>query len=83
MADRSSQWIFAEVFTMIAKYVPKKKQPEAAEAMWKLSMEFDFSPGDMEVDDILIGWGLAKKGVDKDYPDEGEITLFKYGSKWR
>ena len=46
---------------------------------WKMSREYDFSEYQMEADEALLKLGLARKGVDPDYPEDGDVML--YGPK--
>lgn len=76
MADRDSAYIFGRVFEMIDALVPESEKREAARKFWKMSREFDFSDDDMHADKALVALGLARKGIDPDYPDDGPTMLY-------
>lgn len=76
MADRTSAALFGEIFTILAskeKIDPKK----LAARFFEMSKEYDFSNYQMGCDEALITLGLAKKGVREEYPEDGEVLLYK------
>lgn len=77
MADRTSAGIFGDIFIYLAKQ-PKTPERDAFVAeMWKHSQgSYDFSNYQMGCDEALVKLGYARKGVDPDYPDDGEILLY-------
>lgn len=76
MADRTAAGIFGEFFDLAAgiKQTPEVKR--LALLMWCMTGGYDFSPDQMECDEALIKLGLAKRGVDPDYPEDGEVVLY-------
>lgn len=83
MADRSSAYLFGCIFDLIDECVPEPKRTEEALRFWKMSREYDFSDSQMESDEVLTRLGLAQKGVDPHYPEDGETTIY-YGERgWR
>ncbi len=76
MADRTSAEIFGNVFTYLAKQKPSQERDDFALAMWKSSHGYDFSTYQMYVDEALTKLGLAKHGVDPEYPDDGETIFY-------
>ena len=44
--------------------------------MWALRSEYDFSDYQMESDEALIKLGLARRGIDPDYSEDEETTLY-------
>lgn len=77
MSDRGSQYIFANIFEMIAKEIPPgRKQKRIARKFWEMAGEFDFSESDMDVDKALIKLGLAWKEVDERYPEDGLQVVY-------
>jgi hypothetical protein len=77
MSDKSSAYIFAAVFEMIAKELPSgPRRKTIARRFWKLSGEFDFSDEDMHADKALIALGLATKEVDPKYPEDGLQVVY-------
>lgn len=75
MADRDSAWIFGLVFTRLAT-APTPQHVRWAKDLWRKSFDYDFSPEQMCVDPALQKLGLAKKGVDPEYPDDGQVWLY-------
>ncbi len=77
MADRSSAAIFGDVFTLLAKELdPGPKRDKLARHFWKESRNYDFNEYQMGCDEALFTLGLARKGVDPDYPEDGETTIY-------
>lgn len=77
MADRNSADIFGRIFRKLASEpndtVNKRK---FALWLWENCSEFDFTPEQLESYDALCSLGLARVGIDLDYPEDGEITLY-------
>jgi hypothetical protein len=80
MADRSSAYIFGQIFELIDEHVPADKKRKMALKFWKESRNYDFGPSDMHVDEALTRLGLAKEKVDPRYPEDGPVTM--YGPKF-
>lgn len=76
MSDRTSASLFAEMFTIVAEYVPEPQRDEVARRLWKLTRDYDFSPYQMYADEALMKLGLARRGVDSDWPNDGEVVLY-------
>ncbi len=77
VSDRSSAYLFARIFGLIDQHVhDAKKRRKLALEFWKESREHDFSPYQLGCDKVLMKLGLARRGVDPDYPEEGETTLY-------
>lgn len=76
MSDRSSAYIIGRVFEMIDKHVPKAQKRKQALKFWKLSLDYDFAPSDMHCDPALKRLGLARMGLDRDYPEDGPIVIY-------
>lgn len=75
MGDSRGAYTFGEVFTALAD--DKLTKRDVAEKIWALLREYDFADYEMECDEALIKLGLAKKGIDPDWPDLGVTTVFK------
>ncbi len=75
MADRTSAGVFGTIFGLLAKN-PTDDHKAIAKEIWPLTGNYDFSEYQMEADDDLITLGLAKKGIDPDWPADGEIILY-------
>lgn len=78
MADRNSAYLFAEIFRLIDEEItdPDRRARLAAK-FWAMSRDYDFSDCQMESDEALIRLGLATIGVDPDYPQDGQCTVYK------
>jgi hypothetical protein len=81
VSDRTSAGIFGLVFEHLAKQ-PDERAKKFAAVMWKEATNYDFDYRQMYVDEALIELGLAKRGVDPDYPEDGETVLYKDGRGW-
>jgi hypothetical protein len=78
MSDRGAQDIFGTLFALLGAHSPVPYlYKELSETMWAKAKQFDTSPRDWQCDDELIALGLAKRGISKEYPEDGEITLYK------
>lgn len=75
MADRTAAHIFSLIFDALAKdgEIDRKR---LAKQLMKAAREFDFNSCQMECDDSLLKLGVAKMGVDKDYPEDGRRVLY-------
>lgn len=75
MADRTSAEIFGRFFKEAAR------QGEIArpmvQFMWSLSKNYDFDPSQMECDRALIKLGLASRGVDPRFPEDGKVVRYE------
>lgn len=76
MADRSSAALFAEIFKMLASNEPTSNPKALALRFWDMRREYDFSPYQMYCDEALEALGLLRRGVDPEYPEEGETNIY-------
>lgn len=76
MADRTSASLFAEIFRMLACDEPPDRKA-LAKKFWDESANYDFSPYQLYCDDALIKLGLARRGVDPEFPEDGETILYE------
>lgn len=76
MADRTSAALFAEIFKLLAADAPPTDPKALARRFWGMRRGLDFSPYQMYCDEALIKLGLARLGVDPEYPEEGETMLY-------
>lgn len=83
MSDRGSAHLFGRVFELIDEHVPPQKQAATVKRFWEMSFEYDFAPEDMHCDPALKRLGYAKEVPNPDYPEDGPITVYKYGREWR
>lgn len=78
MADRSSAYLFSVIFETLLEELPAGEKRDAlAKRFWDLSRNYDFSDRQLECDDVLIALGLAHKGIDPEYPNDGAITIYE------
>lgn len=75
MADRTSARAFAEIFCLLAKK-PDDRAKDIASGVFKISEDYDFAPDQMECDKQLAKLGLARKGIDPDYPEDGTVWIY-------
>lgn len=76
MADRTSAGLFGKVFELLAKNPTEENKTNALE-FWAMRGDYDFSEYQMYCDDSLITLGLAEKGIDPEYPEDGEVVIYK------
>lgn len=77
MADRTAAGLFHDVFNLVAEHVPESEsRNEMAQRFWGLTRDYDFSPYQMYCDDALLTLGLARRGVDPEWPENGEQILY-------
>jgi hypothetical protein len=81
MADRTSAELFGMMFDIVAEELPEDRREAVALRLWKKSRMYDFSPGQMEVDEALRKLGLARLAVDPRWPEDGEC--WQYGPEPR
>lgn len=55
MADRTSAYLFAEIFQLLAEHELNEK----SKYFWDLSKDYDFQPYQMYCDETLLKLGLA------------------------
>lgn len=77
MSDRSGAYMFGRVFKLIAEHVPPGAERDTLAAeFWREQRDYDFSPNQMDADEALATLGLARRGVNPDWPDDGEVWLY-------
>jgi len=81
MADRTSARLFGDIFNMLAEE-PTEKHKEMASKIFDKTYDYDFSNYQMYADEALKKLGLAKKGIGPDYPEDGEIIIYKGDNGW-
>lgn len=75
MADRTSAEIFGEIFGLLAKN-PTEDRKDIAKEIFGMTKYYDFSPYQMYADSACAALGIAKKGINPEYPGEGEVVLW-------
>ncbi|GAB3937524.1 hypothetical protein [Larkinella terrae] len=75
MADRTSARLFGKIFGLLAKN-PSEEHKAIAKEVFAETDNYDFSSYQMDADDSLMALGLARLGVDPEYPEEGETVLY-------
>lgn len=69
--------MFGRVFKLLAEHVPAGAERDVLAAeFWRETRDYDFSPYQMDADEALAALGLARRGVDPDWPDDGEVWLY-------
>lgn len=76
MSDRTSAEIFGEAFRFLAE-TNDERAKQMARRFWSMTSSYDFSPSQMGCDDALIALGLARRGVDPEWPDDGEVVMYE------
>lgn len=75
MADRTSARLFGTIFELLAEN-PTEDHKTLARKIFDETGDYDFNNYQMYVDDALIKLGLAIKGIDPEYPEEGESIIY-------
>lgn len=75
MADRTSARLFGKIFDLLAKN-PTEEHKAIAKEIYAETIDYDFRNYQMYADESLIILELAKKGIDTDYPEEGEQVIY-------
>jgi hypothetical protein len=75
MADRTSAGIFHRLFRKLATD-PTDQHRLWAREFWEEAKQYDFSWYQLECDEELLVLGLARRGIDPDYPHEGETIFY-------
>lgn len=75
MSDHASAELFGFIFNELAK--PDCDPTKLAKKLWKRHFDYDYCDDEMQADKALIKFGFAKKAVDPEYPDEGEVTMYR------
>jgi hypothetical protein len=75
MSDHSSAEIYREIFRLLASD-PTPQHIKWSHKLWKQSQQFDFGPDMLHIEKELKKLGLCRKGLNHDYPEDGEIWLY-------
>lgn len=75
MADRTSASVFCAVFKLLASD-PTPQHVAFARTLWGHTYAYDFSSYQLECDEALIALGLARMGVDPEYPGDSPVMLY-------
>lgn len=81
MADRSGAALFGDLFAYLAK-TPDERARTFALRLWDMRSGHDFDDYQMGCDDALIALGLAQRGIDPRYPNDGEVTIYRGSRLW-
>jgi len=76
MADRTSAEIFGTLFKLLAENSSEENK-RIAHIMFDYTSEYDFNNYQMYADEACIKLGLAKVGIDPNYPEDDECVIFK------
>ena len=76
MADRTSAGLFGRIFEVLAK-TPTDEHKKIAAEIFELAGDYDFDYREMNAGEACIVLELAVKGIDPNYPEDGETMLFK------
>jgi hypothetical protein len=76
MSDRTAAALFKDIFEMLAQWPAGPMRDDLARRLWKMQRDYDFSPDQMGCDDALAALDLARRGIDPDWPDDGEVWLY-------
>lgn len=82
MSDRTSAGIFADMFVLLRGHVDrgtitKEAGQLMAEHLWSMTGGYDFSSYQLEADEVLASFGLMKRKVSPEYPEEGPVRMYK------
>jgi hypothetical protein len=74
MGDHHSAYLFGQLFRELAKEDFDKQK--FAALMWEEMKDLDFHWAEMRADEALQRFGYARKRVDPEYPQEGEVWFY-------
>ena len=74
MADRTSAEIFGNIFNLLAEN-PTDENKLLAQRIYKMII-YDFSDCQMYADEAGLILGIARKGINPRYPEDGEVILW-------
>ena len=77
MSDHSSAYLFGELFRELAR--DDFDRDDFARKLWKHMEGLDFHWAEMHADTALKKFGLARKRIDPDNPEDGKVWF--YGPK--
>lgn len=75
MSDLTAASLFENIFKKLAAD-PTEQHVRWARDLWAYTSDFDFSPYQIGADEALVVLGLARRGVDPEYPGGGEVWLY-------
>lgn len=75
MSDRTSARLLGKVFEILAEN-PIYEHKEFAKKLFAKIRDYDFSNYEMDADESLIILGLAKKEIDSECPEDGEVVIY-------
>lgn len=75
MADKINAELFGILFEVLAQ-IPDEGNKALAKKFFEFIRDYDFSYSQMRADEALITLGLAKREIDPDFPEEGEMILY-------
>lgn len=76
MADRTSAEIFGNTFVMLSEMEQTPEVRKLVLYLWSEAGRYDFSDYQMECDKHLMKLGLAKRGIDPRWPEDGETVIY-------
>lgn len=77
MADRTSARLFGDIFELIVDHLaPGSERDNVARLLWDKTYQYDFTPDQMGCDEALFALGFARRGVDPEYSEDGEVVLY-------
>jgi hypothetical protein len=75
MSDRTSAGLFQKIFTLLAEN-PTDEHKAIAGVIYSYTTEYDFNEYQMYADDACLTLGIARMGVNPEYPEDGEVVLW-------
>ena len=75
MADRTSAGLFCKLFQLLAKN-PTDEHKAMAREIYDFTGEYDFCDYQMGADDECLILGVARRGVNPESPEDGEVILW-------
>lgn len=76
MADRTSAALFGKIFKILASPGEIDRKVIARE-FYAMMGDYDFHDSQMDCDEALLELGLARKGMDPAYPEDGIVIIYK------
>lgn len=75
MSDRTSAEIFGDIFSILSENIDDRNK-ELAKRIFTLIHRYDFDPLQMGAEDECIELGIARWGIDPEYPKDGKRIIW-------
>ena len=78
MSDGTAAQVFGLIFERIGKDPPDDRRAELINDIHDLMSDYDFDYNEMNCDEELIEFGIARYGIHKENSENGEESIIYY-----